>query len=214
MPQKKTAGAARRTPNGIEMTTVVFLPEGEELPSRIKLSECSLPIVPQIKGYVSGLYGYQSKMDGLAAASAYAKKNKLRMLIVDYLVVLDKPLIKGEVSEGVLDKTEFVSMQRIYTSLRDEIAEYWKEWLHKEGQPRVETAYKWNYTESFVGRRPDLVAKLFSRKEWRGVKLIAHPAGVSFSKTPLVVGTHKPGTVRIDNIRLRQQLSASVEIVA
>lgn len=191
-----------RLRNSIDLTTVVFVPEGEPLPSKIKLSGCSLPLThPLPKGYLTGFYGYQFKKEGLAAAYAYGRANRLQVIYIAYVVNFDLPLVKSVVSPELLDKTEFVSTLRIARALSDEMAAYWKEWLSKESLHFNANAYDWNSPTSFIGQHPNLLPKLMARPEWKHIKLIAHPAFVGFHERPLILATLKLSKASVTSAR-------------
>lgn len=202
-----------RVKNGIDLKTILFLPEGEPLPKRIKLSACSLPLTnPLPKGYLTGFYGYQFKKEGLAAACAWAHKHKMQTLFIDYVVNFDLPLIKTVVSPELLDKTEFVSTLRISRELSNELAEYWKEWLAKELPHFKAKAFDWMAPHSFMGKHPELVPKLLARPEWKHIQLLAHPAYVTFSDRPLILGTLKlsKATITSPRVHLRPEIEVTI----
>jgi hypothetical protein len=200
------------TKSGVALQAVVFLPEKAPVPRKIKLSECSLPLTtPLPKGFLTGFYGYQFKKEGLAAACAYARANHLQTLFIDYVATFDLPLIKTQVSLELLDKTEFVSTQRISRELCDEMSNYWQKWLKKDLAHFNPESFNWDAPQSFIGRHPEYVPKLLARPEWKHIRLLAHPAYVTFSDRPLILGTLDVRKATITSIQVR--LRPDIEVV-
>lgn len=195
--------------SSVALQTVIFVSETAPLPKKIKLSDCCLPLTtPLPKHFLTGFYGYQFKKEGLAAACAHASAKGMRPLFIDYMATFDLPLIKTQVSLELLDKTEFVSTQRISRELSDELAEYWKEWLKKDlARPKIDS-YNWAAPQSFIGQHPEYVPKLLARPEWKHVRLLAHPAYVTFSDRPLILGTldMRKATITEPQVRLRPEI--------
>jgi hypothetical protein len=183
--------------NAVPLTSVLFVKRGKRMPSKLKLTDCSIGLVHPIKGAVSALYGYQNKADALSCSAQYADKHDLDMHVVEFKVVLDKHIDPKMLALSKFDATRFMSLSRIAKDTTVLLAEYWQEWLEKEDSAasrRLRRTLDWTKGEEFVGARPDLLEKFFKAEP--RIHLVAHPAQTTFSDQKFVVGTFLPGKVK------------------
>lgn len=169
----------------LEFSTVYFFKHSS--PASIPLHHCGLPLRESIPDSISAFYGYQSRLEGIAAANKYAEQHGVGFTSIDFSVALDKKPNLRRMAAQDLQNFDFLSFPMMSSTLVDEIVATMKEGLQARGFSLETFDFKRPY--QILARYPSLVHDLQSQPSWEHIKVIAHPAQLIFGDRPYNVAT-------------------------
>ncbi|MBJ7262838.1 MAG: hypothetical protein JHC61_03465 [Burkholderiaceae bacterium] len=171
--------------SSLELSTIYFFKDS--LPASIPLHHCGLPLREAISNSISAYYGYQSRLEGVAAASEYAEQHGVKFTAIDFSVALDNRPNLQRMAAQDLQNFDFLSFSMMSSSMVDEIVAVMKEGLQARGLSLETFDFKRPY--QILARYPSLVYDLQSQPSWEHIKVIAHPAQLIFGDCPYNVAT-------------------------
>jgi hypothetical protein len=190
----------------IPLTTFCF---AEHPLQEIQLQDHSLGYLNEgsrDKTYFAGAYGASSRQDALTMAHAFSMaKGFPELYILDVGFDIGEALKRLDAYSQIANgEVKAVHLGRLASKVRDEIHEYWADWVEEEfGQARRMTLSKASFEEMMVAT-PTLAVKLFSLSP--ELRAVVHPVRSAYG------GEVGRDIVTVATVRYEKQFIHSAEV--